>query len=83
MASLEELRMVPEGATQLEKSNILMKLRETLIDQGQIVHVTVPRGISVFPHNTAYFLWALGSLFAGVVMSVMFDLASAGRGRRY
>ena len=82
VASLEELRKVQGGATQLEKSNILMKLRETLVDQGQMVHVTVPRGISIFPHNVAYFFWAFGSLFVGVV-SVIFGLGSAGSGRRY
>ena len=40
----------------LEKTNVLIKLRETLVDQGQKTKVTVPRGLSVYPNNK---LWAL------------------------
>lgn len=67
-ASLEELRKVPQGATQLEKSNILIKLRETLVDHGQGVTVTVPPGASIFPRNTLYFLW--GWISGGMLVIV-------------
>ena len=40
----------------LEKTNVLIKLRETLVDQGEKTKVTVPQGLSVYPNNK---LWAL------------------------
>lgn len=70
--SLKELRRVKPDATQLEVSNVLMKLRETLLDAGEkSVLVTVPDGISVFPHNTIYAIWgwlALAAMVSGVVL---------------
>lgn len=64
--SLTELRAVRPDATQLEKSNVLMKLRETLLDQGEkSAHVTRPDGISVYPNNVAYAFWGwVGLLLA-------------------
>jgi len=72
-ASLEELKIVNPRATQLEKSNLLMKLRETLLDSkhGNIT-ITAPRGISVFPHNTTYFLWAIFSVILLVPSVILF-----------
>ncbi len=71
-ASLEELHMVPKEATQLEKSNILIKLRETLVDHGEGgVEVTAPHGASIFPNNTMYFWWGvIGLVFfiGGVII---------------
>lgn len=53
--ALQELDQVKGRASQLEKSNLLMKLRETLLDQGEKgVKVTIPDGIAVFPHNFSY-----------------------------
>lgn len=50
--SLAELRTISEDATQLEKSNVLMKLRETILDESSSGQkVTLPSGISVFPNN--------------------------------
>jgi len=55
-SSLDELRNVSPEATSLEKSNVLMKLRETILDDGEKgTKVTRPMGISVFPRNS---LWA-------------------------
>ncbi|MFA5135297.1 MAG: hypothetical protein WC505_05965 [Patescibacteria group bacterium] len=51
----QELTKVTTTTTQLERSNLLLKLRETLLDKDGI---TVPDGISVYPMNT--FLWWLG-----------------------
>lgn len=51
-SSLTELESVQPEATQLERSNVLIKLRETLLDD---THITRPRGIEVFPHNANYF----------------------------
>lgn len=54
-ASLQRLDREPATASELEKSNLLIKLRETLLDvtsSGETV--TEPSGISIFPHNALY-----------------------------
>lgn len=74
-AAQGELDAVGEGATKLEKSNVLMKLRETILDQssdGKTV-VTKPDGISVFPSNLAFGIW---SAFAAV--SALFCVGAIG-----
>ena len=59
----EELYLVTPSTTQLEKTNILIKLRETLVDHSASgVKVTIPEGISVFPNNMSYFLWCWVSI---------------------
>lgn len=55
--------------TQLEESNMLMKLRETLLDDGEHgTTVTVPDGISVYPNNALLslpmFISLIGAVFA-------------------
>jgi len=56
-ASLEELNTVSDESTSLEKSNMLIKLRETLLDSGgDSTEITHPPGISIFPHNLLYAL---------------------------
>lgn len=50
-AELQNLK--PTSA--LERTNVLMKLRETLTDSGERTKVTYPRGLQLFPHNQ---LWA-------------------------
>lgn len=61
-SSLDELHAIRPDATRLERTNVLMKLRETLLDEGKNIHVTAPRGISVYPGNVGYALWCLSSL---------------------
>lgn len=69
-AELEEL---PEDATNLEKTNMLMKLRESLTDDGESgVYVTTPEGISIYPNNVAYFWWCLISLIAACAFWILF-----------
>ena len=75
-SSLDELHSVKPEAAQLEKTNVLMKLRETLLDQGNkgSTSVTAPSGMSVFPNNTAYALWGevsfiLSPAFIGVALT--------------
>lgn len=46
-----ELEKVKETTSQLEKTNILLKLRETLLDRNDI---TVPPGIVFFPYNVLF-----------------------------
>ena len=59
-----------EDLTELEESNILMKLRETLLDNEGITH---PSMISVYPDHVAWFWWSIlgwllwvGALVAGI-----------------
>ncbi|OHA87761.1 MAG: hypothetical protein A3A96_00760 [Candidatus Zambryskibacteria bacterium RIFCSPLOWO2_01_FULL_39_39] len=67
-ASLKELRVVKPDTPQLEKTNILMKLRETLLDQNSI---TSPPGISIYPSNGSYAMWSILSFFLGFVFWIM------------
>ena len=67
-ASLEELRAVSPDASQLERSNVLMRLRETLLDHGEHGEgVTMPDGISVFPYNRAFCFFGLAPLLTACV----------------
>lgn len=51
--------------TQLEKSNVLMKVRESLTDEGQDGTVlTIPDGISRYPHNAMWGVLRLVSYIA-------------------
>jgi len=61
--SLEELRALDSTSTVLERSNMLMKLRETLMDDGEKgASITTPPGISLFPMNTGLAVWGMVSL---------------------
>ncbi len=54
-------------ASALEKTNVLIKLRETLLDVGERTKVTVPEGLHVYPNNK---LWAGLTTFAFSAISV-------------
>ena len=74
-SSLEELNKVTSETSQLEKTNILMKLRETLLDHRQHGDsVTRPDGISCFPNNKLYFwvgiLSAIWAVIGVIALSV-------------
>ncbi len=57
-SSLEELKQIKPDATSLEKSNVLIKLRETLTERSEkSTSVRAPDGISIYPHNTLFALW--------------------------
>ena len=50
--SYHELKSLPQNASHLEKSNMLIKLRETIIDHGEHGDkVTTPPNISIFPNQ--------------------------------
>lgn len=75
--SLTELKSVSPDASQLEKSNVLMKLRETLLDSTEHgTRVTCPRGISVFPHNLATCLFGVFSLLGVCAMTIVYSRES-------
>jgi hypothetical protein len=65
--SLKELLKVNDKTSQLERSNILIKLRETLTDQGESLHITCPEGITIYPHNVLYALWGFFGLVIGCI----------------
>ena len=76
LASHDELSKVTEETTQLERSNLLIKLRETLLDKGESSEsITCPDGISVYPHNTLYAILTTISAI-GVIFGVAFGMAS-------
>ncbi len=69
--SLKELEDLPTNSTSLEKSNMLLKLRETLTDQtGDGTSVTVPTGISRFPYNAGFTIWGWVSFFIAIVSAI-------------
>lgn len=65
-----ELERVSPNASQLEESNVLMKLRESLLDEGQTTEVTHPFGISIYPYNVVYFIWLMISFVGTVIIGI-------------
>ena len=64
-ACQQELTECLDG-TQLEKTNVLMKVRESLCDNGEKgTKLTIPAGISKYPNNT---LFALLNLISVIVL---------------
>ena len=50
-ASKKELEKTT-NSTSLEKTNVLLKLRETLLDQGdKKSKITYPQGLAIYPNN--------------------------------
>ncbi len=75
-ASLYELSQVKSDSSSLEKSNMLIKLRETLLDGGQQGEsITAPQGISIFPNNAAFFWSTLFSAILAVVFWAVLFIA--------
>jgi len=72
-SSLMELKQLDKNASQLEKSNVLLKLRETLTDHEGLI---APTGIDRHPHNGILALWACLSLtfiISGIVIAIKID----------
>ncbi|MFA6227549.1 MAG: hypothetical protein WC631_03710 [Candidatus Paceibacterota bacterium] len=71
--SLVELQSIKDTATPLEKSNVLMKLRETLTHHGdKSTSITVPWGISLAPHNVLFAVWGVISVLIAIVGCALF-----------
>jgi len=69
-SSYDELLSLPDNVTPLERSNMLIKLRETLLDSGkESTKVTLPSGISIFPYNSFFAWWGYVS---GILCCVFF-----------
>lgn len=70
-----ELEKIPEDASQLESSNVLMRVRESLIDQTDSgTKVTIPDGIGLYPNNKVYFVW---DLILGIGAFIMWIITRA------
>lgn len=76
-ASQRELEVL-NSESALERTNVLIKLRETLVDDGEKTKVTVPEGLSVYPHNA---LWAGLMLYALIALVVAIGLLSPESGK--
>jgi len=70
----DELVNLPEDSTPLEKTNVLMKLRESLTnnDSNGSTNIIVPQGITVYPDNVMYFWWGTLSCAALCVFWTLF-----------
>ena len=73
-AAYDELKNLPDDSTPLEKTNVLMKLRESLTDSDSngSTNIIVPEGITVYPNNVMYFWWAMLSCIALCVFWTLF-----------
>lgn len=70
-SALAELNTLSADATVLEKSNTLMKLRESLIDDSSGTSMLIaPDGITIFPDNKGYTTWAFLSLSVMILGAV-------------
>lgn len=68
-----ELDALPDDSTPLEKTNVLMRVRESLTDSNENgVFVTRPDGIEKYPNNALYFWWCIISLLAFIVFFLWF-----------
>ena len=77
-ASLKELQSIDPKASLLERTNVLMKLRQTLLDHTEKGEsVTTPPHISVYPNQWPYEIWcwvsAVGMCLFGFFAAVVDD----------
>lgn len=71
-ASRQELINLSDSTSTLEKTNTLMKLRETLTDTGENgTRVIYPDGLQFYPHN---FLWGIVRWFIWIALLVICGL---------
>jgi len=65
---VQEVRARGDQASPMERSNVLMKLRESLLDDSQSGHdVTCPGGLYLYPHNFGYAVWiGITALVGGI-----------------
>ena len=65
-ASQKELAEL-DSESALERTNVLIKLRETLVDSGKSTKVTTPKGIDVYPNNFTWMLLIVAAIISGCV----------------
>ena len=67
-ASYEELENLDSNSSQLEKTNVLMKLRETLADEGKGTTITLPNYISLYPYQKILIFVPVGCIIAAIII---------------
>lgn len=59
------------GSSALEKTNVLMKIRESLTDEGEKgTELTIPNGISRYPNNTFFMILNILSIIGGLLVVI-------------
>jgi len=76
-SAYEELENLTEDTTALEKTNVLMKLRESLTDRDgeNGTKAIYPGGIEIYPDNVMYFWWSMASCTALCIFWTLFFIA--------
>ena len=76
-AANAELKSMPDTISNLEESNMLLKLRETLMESGKNgSSITIPDGTSRYPNNAWFvygFLILLPLAIAGPIVAIWAD----------
>jgi hypothetical protein len=68
-------RIAQEKFSPLEESNVLMKLHQVLkVESGGGSTVRVPQGISMSPHNGAFFAWGLIGFLMAFLGSIVIEI---------
>ena len=76
-SQMELQNLKPTSA--LERTNVLMKLRETIVDSGKSTKVTYPKGLDVFPNNKLWaglITFAVFAFFTGCIMLIPHEASS-------
>ena len=70
-AAQNELSKIDSTTSTLEKTNLLMKLRESLTDNGD--ELIVPQGLSRYPHNLLFgvLMWVGWLIIIGLIIWVI------------
>ncbi|WP_405205201.1 hypothetical protein [Aquimarina sp. LLG6339-5] len=80
-ASQAELQNLKSNSA-LERTNVLIKLRETLVDTGKSTKVTVPRGLAVYPNNGFWGILILIALLSLFFSFVLFAIESEKKSKK-
>lgn len=76
-ASENVLSQIDSTASTLERTNVLMKLRETIMDSGENNdRVTVPEGLSTYPNNAMWgtLMWLAIIILFGLFIWGAFEI---------
>lgn len=67
----------------LEKTNVLIKLRETILDNAENERVTVPQGLEIFPHNKLWAFFLIFAMFGGFYGFVLLSIKDQKKPKSY
>ncbi|WP_299434315.1 hypothetical protein [uncultured Aquimarina sp.] len=80
-ASQTELQNLKSNSA-LERTNVLIKLRETLVDTGERTKVTVPKGLAVYPNNMLWGILMLTAFLSLLIGFVILAVESEKRSKK-